>query len=341
MDWLSLPDFTELPNLLLAQTPSPSPSSSPSPSPSDLELLKSQLEFLKQSHNQFSESMKQFVDTMRIIFIVLGIAGGVVAYFFGKSFKDFQEFAQKDIKAFREFAKEDVKSFREFTEREVQGATESFKNFQDLARKDIKDFQEFSRRDVQDAIQRIRQEAEAQIPRLVETEVGDLIRAEVASVERTLRREQVIGSTIVDYYLPNGTSEPKEVELLRARKFKDVHFCRDIEALSNIQSLRRSPSDVVVLDLINYITALGQSFPSLQDVQERDTAAQPIIDELLALLSDSTVLIVYVNVPPPLRHLNSIPKNRYVVPANSPITLVGNAADGAYVVAGDRRARNA
>lgn len=323
MDWLSHMNLADLQDFFLAQTPSPLSSPSPSPSPvaspaADVELLRNQLEFLKQSYSQF-------VETMKIIFIVLGLAGTVAAYFFGKSFKDFQEFAQKDIKA-----------FRELSQREVQSATQNFQNFQEIARRDIKDFQEFSRGEVQTAIQRVRQEAEAQIPRLVETEVGALIRAEVANVERTLRREQVISSTVVDYYFPNGISEPKEAELLRARKFKNIHFCPDIQALSSIQALRRSPSDVVILDLINYVTATGQAFPSLQE-QDRESEAKQLIDTLLNFLPNSTVLIVYVNVPPPLKYLNSIPKNRYVLPANNPITLVGNAADGAYVAVGDRQ----
>lgn len=293
MDWLPHLNRAELQDFLLAQTPTPSPSPSPAASPiPEVELLKNQLEFLKQSYSQFVEAMK-------IIFIVLGIAGAVVAYFFGKSYKDFQEFA----------------------------------------RKDIRDFQEFSQKQIQDAVQRVRQEAEVQIPRLIETEVSALIRAEVANVERTLRREQVIGSTVVDYYLSNGTSEPKETELLRARKFKDVYFCRDIQALSHIQSLRRSPSDVVVLDLINYVTAGGQAFSVLQE-QDRESEAKQLIDTLLNLLPNSTVLIVYVNVPPPLKYLISIPKNRYVLPANNPITLVGNVADGAYVAVGDRKVRS-
>lgn len=289
MDWLPPINLIELHGFFLAQTPSSSPGLPPIASPTaDVELLKSQLEFLKQSYSQF-------VDAVKIIFTILGIAGVLAAYFFGKSFKDFQEFA----------------------------------------RKDVKDFQELARRDVQEAVQRVRQEAEAQIPRLVETEIGALIRAEVASVERTLRREQVIGSTLVDYFLPDGTSEPKEVELLRIRNFKRVQFCSDIQALGNIQSLRRSPSDVVILDLINYITPSGQAFPNLQE-QERETEAKSLIDALLGLLPNSTVLIVYVNVPPPLKYLNSVPKNRYVLAANNPITLIGNAADGAYVAVGER-----
>ncbi|MGB3492286.1 MAG: hypothetical protein WBA57_06135 [Elainellaceae cyanobacterium] len=286
VDYFSNIDLPTLWASVLAQNPT---SSTPSPSSAaDLELLKSQLEFLKQSQSQF-------IDAMKIIFTVLGIAGAAVAYFFGKSFKDFQ----------------------------------------DAARRDVKDFQEFSRGEMEAAIQRVRQEAEAQIPRLVETEVGDLIRNEVATVKRTLRREQVIGATVVDYFLPDGTDEPKEVELLRARKFKRVHFCGDIQSIQNFQRIRRSPTDVVILDLVNHVTAEGQAFITFQG-QDREDIAQPLIDHLLDVLSPSTVIIVYVGFPP-LKAVNTAPSDRYVIAANNPITLVGNAADGAYVVVGDRQ----
>ncbi|MEO1211622.1 MAG: hypothetical protein AAFX78_19130 [Cyanobacteria bacterium J06638_20] len=42
---------------------------------------------------------------------------------------------------------------------------------------------------------------------------------------------------------------------------------------------------------------------------------------------------------PPLKAVNQTPNDRYVIAANNPITLVGNAADGAYVALGDRTAR--
>ena len=276
------------PSELIAQTP---PASAPAPPPisssTDIELLKSQLEFLKQSQSQF-------IDAMKIIFTVLGIAGVLVSYFFGKSFKDFQ----------------------------------------DSARRDVKDFQEFSRGEVQAAIQRVQQEAKDQIPRLVETEVGDLVRYEVGVIKRSLRREQVIGSTIIDYLLPNGTDEPKEVELLRARQFKRVNFCPDLRSLQSAQQSRRSPFDVVILDLVHHITDTGQDFATLQG-QDREDVAQPLLDSLLNILPPSTVIIVYVEFPP-LKAVNTAPSDRYVIAANNPITLVGNAADGAYVVVGDR-----
>jgi hypothetical protein len=277
MDWRSLSDWIQIHHVLLAQAPSPSPLSSPAST--DIELLKSQLEFLKQSYSQF-------VDTVKIIFTILGIAGVIVAYFFGKSFKDFQDFA----------------------------------------RKDVKDFQEIARRDIQDAVQRVRQDAEAQIPRLVEAEVARLVEAEVANLERTFRREQVVGSTLVDYYLPNGIEQPSELKLLQARNFKKVRFRTDL------QSITRSPGDVVILDLKNWVMPPDQRFSDLPEAEQQAPGKQ-LTQDLLDILPESVVLVVYIRGR--LFYLNEI-SDRYVIAANSPITLVGNVADGAYVVAGDR-----
>ncbi|NEP19767.1 MAG: hypothetical protein F6J97_23255 [Leptolyngbya sp. SIO4C1] len=116
--------------------------------PADIELLKNQLEFLKQSHSQFIESIK-------LIFIVLGVAGSIIAYFFGKSFKDFQDFAKENIR-------------------------------------NIHDFSEAS---IQDAVERVRKKAETEVAYMVENEAHEIVRTEVRNAERILRRERVISST--------------------------------------------------------------------------------------------------------------------------------------------------
>jgi hypothetical protein len=276
MDWRSLSNLIEIHSFFLVQSPSLPPLNSTG---ADVALLQSQLEFLKQSYSQF-------VDTVKIIFTILGIAGVIVAYFFGKSFKDFQ----------------------------------------DAARKDVRDFQEIARRDVQESVQRVRQEAEAQIPRLVEAEVTRLVEAEVANLERTLRREQVIGSTLVDYYLPNGINPPGELRLLQARNFRQVRFRTDL------QSIVRSPGDVVILDLKNWVMSSGQNFGDLPETEQQAPGKQ-LLQDLLDVLPEAVVIVVYVRGR--LFYLNEI-GDRYVIAANNPVTLVGNVADGAYVVAGDR-----
>ncbi|NJL42195.1 MAG: hypothetical protein HC840_22050 [Leptolyngbyaceae cyanobacterium RM2_2_4] len=276
MDWQSLFNLIEIHRFFLVQTPARLPSS---PTGADIELLQSQLEFLKQSYSQF-------IDTVKIIFTILGVAGVIVAYFFGKSFKDFQ----------------------------------------DAARKDVRDFQEIARRDVQESLQQVRQEAEAQIPRLVEAEVARLVEAEVSNFERTLRREQVIASTLVDYYLPDDISQPNELKLLQARNFRKVRF------RSEIQAIVRSPGDVVILDLKNWVMSTGQKFSDLPEAEQQAPGKQ-LIQDLLDVLPESVVIVVYTRGR--LFYLNEI-GDRYVIAANNPVTLVGNVADGAYVVAGDR-----
>ena len=129
-------------------------------------------------------------------------------------------------------------------------------------------------------------------------------------------------------YLRKNRQLPKEVGLLRAREFGDVSF------FTQRNELRTQESDVVVLDLENFKTEAGEAFAGLTpDV--RNEIARPIIDDLLERLPKSSVLIVFVSYPQ-IQHINVVAKKRYVLAANGSITLVGNAADGAYVAKGDR-----
>ena len=171
-----------------------------------------------------------------------------------------------------------------------------------------------------------KQVAREMIDRRVEGQISALVDARVEEVARTIRREQVVGSTYVDYYLPNGGQEPAELKLLKARQF------RDVRVLYSLEAVRRSPGDVVVLDLQNWVLPSGQRFGELPE-EEREARAKEQIDGLLEALPRSAVLVVYIRGT--IRYLYEI-RDRYVLPANNPVTLVGNTADGAYVALGDR-----
>jgi hypothetical protein len=164
----------------------------------------------------------------------------------------------------------------------------------------------------------------------VDKRVAVLVDAKIVEVERTFKRERVIGSTNVDYYLPEGDAAPNEFKLLEVRGFQKVRFCPDEGAL------RRTPANVVVLDLENWLTPTGR-FPTLPEA-DREAQAKPLIDRLLNILPTSTVLVVYIRIP--VKYIFTLPKDRYVPPANNPVSLVGNVADAAYVSAGDRGGYN-
>jgi hypothetical protein len=159
----------------------------------------------------------------------------------------------------------------------------------------------------------------------VDQRVSTLVQAEIESVKRTLQRERVIGETIVQYYLPNTLQSPNEFKLLQARGFRDVRYAKDV------QQLQRSSADVVILDLENATTSTQQKFSTLSEV-DRETEAKTQIDLLLDRLPSSTVLVVYVRSV--VKYLYGLPRDRYVSPANNPVTLIGMVADAAYVVAG-------
>lgn len=255
----------------------------------DSELLAKQLEFVLKMNTAFLG--------------FLGIAGSIAAYFFGKSFKEFQEFSKENVRDIYKASEEKIQRIHESSEAEIKKAIES-----------------------------IREKAQREVSYLIDGEVRETVRAEVRSVQRILERERVISSTSVDYYLPGGMShpieEPQEVELLRAREFKNVQY------FTEISELRPKSSDVVVLDLIHFSTVAGEAFKELSK-EERDSAAKPILEELMNLFPKSSVLIVYVNSRPFLGGIDS--DERYILAANSPITVVGNTADGAYVAKGARK----
>lgn len=169
--------------------------------------------------------------------------------------------------------------------------------------------------------------AREMIDRRVEGQISALVDARVDEVARALRREQVVGSTDVDYYLPDGAQDPAELRLLKARQF------RTVRRLNSLEAVRRSPAPVVVLDLQNWVLPSGQQFIDLPEA-EREAQAQHQIDGLLEALPLSTVLVVYIRGT--IRYLYGI-RDRHVLPANNPVTLVGNTADGAYVALGDRQ----
>ena len=261
---------------------------------------------LGQTENVDSELLAQqleFVLRMNTAFLgFLGITGSIAAYFFGKSFKEFQDLSKDNVRDISQAAKEKIERVHESSEVEIQRAIES-----------------------------IQHKAEREVAYLIDNEMRERVRTEVRNVQRILQREKVISSTSVDYYLPNGNSTeiPREVELLKAREFKDVQY------FTQLGDLRPENSDVVVLDLMHFSTQKGMF--ALASKEDRDSIVAPILESLTDLFPESSVLIVYVNSRPFLGGLDS--DNRYILAANSPITVVGNAADGAYVAKGARQAQ--
>ncbi|MGP1385391.1 MAG: hypothetical protein ACTS2F_17640 [Thainema sp.] len=266
IDLLPHLDITSIWHLILAQaTPSPAPTTPPTAD--EIELLKSQLEFLKEANGRLSDNFSQFISAIQVVFVLFGVAGAIAAYFLGQNFKEFKELSNKAV---------------------------------------------------QEAVKRVRQDTEAQIATLVLTEV--------TNVERTLRRERVISSTLVDYYRPGSDQITKEFSLLQARRFQNVRLIKELG------DIRTSPGNVVVLDLQNWILSSSQAFIDLPEA-DRELNAKQQIDGLLNVLPTSAVVVVYTRIT--IKYLYSI-SNRYVLPANNPVTLVGNAVDGAYVAFGDR-----
>jgi hypothetical protein len=98
MDLLSL-DLSQVWDFVLAQTPSPIPSPSPVPSRApEIELLRNQLEFLKDANTRLSDSFTKFVEAMKFTLVAFGFLGAFLAYVFGKNLDDARKLASQMIR---------------------------------------------------------------------------------------------------------------------------------------------------------------------------------------------------------------------------------------------------
>ncbi|WP_373994208.1 element excision factor XisH family protein [Fischerella thermalis] len=268
MDWLPSIDLSHLWNWVIAQTPTPTPSplSTPAKSVNDIELLKSQLEFLKATNGQLGESFNRFVAAMQFTLVVFAFLGGVLAYAVGKNLDDAKKIASQLIN------------------------------------------------------------------REIENKITDLVQSEVESVKRSLQRERVIGSTVVDYYLPSDdTTEPDDCKLLRTRGFAKVRFCHQK------RKPKKPVGDIFVLDLINSKLLEGQDFVGLsrEDADnKREEKIRNQIDLALNLLDKTTVLVIYIDGFSKEVKTLATRVDYYYVAANTSITLIGIVADSAYVAHG-------
>jgi hypothetical protein len=152
--------------------------------------------------------------------------------------------------------------------------------------------------------------------------VTEIVGTELAKVQRLLDRERVVSNAALDYFLPDG-QEPSEVQILRSRGFESIEF------RTSTPPIRRGSADLVVVDLVNWKPNGPVLFKDLPEV-DRETKAKELLQAVIDVVSDTTILVVYVNaqvasLSPFLREVNPM------TIANSRITLVGALADAAYV----------
>lgn len=262
IDLLPHLDITSIWHLILAQaTPSPAPTTPPT---SDaVELLKSQLEFIKWMNTAFLG--------------FLALLGGLLTWFFKTNLDDAKKMAREMVR-------------------------------QDLA-----------------------------------NHLEPLLQAEISNLKRTLRTEQIIASTVVDYYLPTTDDrEPTEYRLLRGRGFLDVRCWN--------QSQRPTGRFGSVL-IIDFVNSGALEVPGLLDdnddvrkaaYQQREQLVNNIVRDIVELRIGAPILVLYVR--PGSGRIWAIdqltttfPEIKYYSSANTPVALMGAAVDSAYVAYGDRQ----
>ncbi|MBD1845821.1 hypothetical protein H6F89_20915 [Cyanobacteria bacterium FACHB-63] len=193
------------------------------------------------------------------------------------------------------------------------------------ARKNLREARENLREEIQVARQQVQQEAEYQLA----TQVRHMVAQEVDHVRRLLNRERIIGSVIMDYYLPPIAAELIGAKLLRERGFQQVQFW-------NQDTLRTLPNsqfaDVVVLDLIN-----ASVFSPQPTKPQKETIIANYINDLKPLLASYSVLTFYVK-----GQFDAINDSglKYYLPANGAVALIGAVSNSAYVAYGQKQLRN-
>lgn len=191
-------------------------------------------------------------------------------------------------------------------------------------------------------------DAKEMATRMVRQELSDhidpLIKAEANHLERTFRTEQIIGNTVVDYYLPTIPSKnPLEYGLLQGRGFLDVRLWHP----------ERKPQgrfgSVLVLDFVNCnvltLPEIASDEGEIRRVgyQKRDQLVNDVIRNLVDLRIGRPILVIYVR--PGQGRIGAIdeltqnfPEDiKYYSSANTPVALMGAVIDSAYVAHSDRQ----
>ena len=172
--------------------------------------------------------------------------------------------------------------------------------------------------------------------------INPLIANESDNIRRTLQTEQIIGRTIVDYYLPAmGNSERTEFDLLSNRGFSDVRWWD-----ANKKPIGKF-GGVLVVDFVNCelisLPGLTSDDKEVQKtaVLQRDEIVNSTIRELVDLRIGNPIIVAYVR--PGKARIGAIDKLTqtfqeidYYASANTPVSLMGAVVDSAYVAWGDQ-----
>ena len=191
-------------------------------------------------------------------------------------------------------------------------------------------------------------DAKEMASRMVRQELSDhiepLIKAEANHIQRTFRTEQIVSSTVVDYYVPAKlTKDPLEFHLLQGRGFSNVRLWH----LEHIPQGRFG--SVLVIDFVNCpllaLPELNSPDGEVRKVgyKKRDQLVNEVIQQLIDLRLGRPVLVVYVRpgqgrIAAIDQLTTSFPEDiKYYSSANTPVALMGAVVDSAYVAYGDRQ----
>ena len=162
--------------------------------------------------------------------------------------------------------------------------------------------------------QEIKQSLDEMVRHEVNKQIAQTVQAKVDEIDRVVQREALVGQTRVAYLLLNPSVDPvpDEYQLLKARGFQMAVLPYDRD--------RRFPdAHVIVLDLINTTLPAERQDKLTTAVSEKTSAMRP----------HSAVLVIYVKGHRDV--ITNLPKERYYIPVNGRVALVGAVTDAAQV----------
>ncbi|MEL7227443.1 MAG: hypothetical protein AAGL17_22080, partial [Cyanobacteria bacterium J06576_12] len=130
------------------------------------------------------------------------------------------------------------------------------------------------------------EDAKATAARIVHSELTNhiqpLIAAKANDIENTLRTEQIIGDTVVDYYIPGAvTSTLSEYNLLNSRGFSDVR------RWDNNHRPQGRFGGVLVIDFVNCDALVVPLSPSGESKEEKETARQQRLQTMNNIVTET------------------------------------------------------
>ncbi|NJL48298.1 MAG: hypothetical protein HC929_13465 [Leptolyngbyaceae cyanobacterium SM2_5_2] len=178
-----------------------------------------------------------------------------------------------------------------------------------------------------------RQIAKEAITQEVNRRIREIVDDEVGRVQRLLEPERIVSTMTIDYVVPRyGGEEPEEARALRVRGFRTVNPYYQFPT-------QRLLGNIIVLDMVNSPVLDIPNTPTLNETArktQQDTRLEEQIDQIIQVINDDAVLVIYVRDQfPSVTRL--FRQRKRSASANFAVRLITTVVDSAYLAYGLQR----